>query len=50
MFKGEVVSIHVASKAGMPLEARAQVVAIVGRGLEGDRYFEGTGIGQKTLE
>ena len=47
MFKGEVVSIHVASKAGMPLEARAQVVAIAGRGLEGDRYFVGTGYWSK---
>ena len=47
MFKGEVVSIHVASKAGMPLEARAQVVAIARRGLEGDRYFVGTGYWSK---
>ena len=43
MFKGELVSIHVAPKAGAPLEARSQVAAIAGRGLEGDRYFDGTG-------
>ena len=43
MFKGELVSIHVAPKAGVPLEARSQVAAIAGRGLEGDRYFDGTG-------
>ena len=43
MFKGELVSIHVAPKAGVPLEARLQIAAIAGRGLEGDRYFDGTG-------
>jgi hypothetical protein len=43
VFKGELVSIHLAPKAGVPLEARSQVAAIAGRGLEGDRYFDGTG-------
>ena len=43
MFKGEVVSIHVAPKAGMPLQTRSHVAAIAGRGLEGDRYFDGSG-------
>jgi hypothetical protein len=43
MFKGEVVSIHVATKAAMPMESRQQVEAIAGRGLEGDRYFDGSG-------
>ena len=43
MFKGEVVSLHIAPRAGLPMEARAQVEAIAGRGLEGDRYFDGTG-------
>ena len=43
VFKGEVVSIHVAPKAGMPTEARSHVEAIAGRGLEGDRDFYGTG-------
>lgn len=43
MFKGEVVSIHIAPRAGLPMEARAQVEAVAGRGLEGDRYFDGTG-------
>lgn len=43
MFKGEVVSIHVATKAAMPMESRQHVEAIAGRGLEGDRYFDGTG-------
>lgn len=43
MFQGDVVSIHVTAKAGMPMESLQQVEAIAGRGLEGDRYFEGTG-------
>jgi MOSC domain-containing protein YiiM len=47
VFKGEVASIHVAPKAGVPLEARSEVAAIAGRGLEGDRYFEGTGYWSK---
>ena len=50
MFKGELVSIHVAPKAGVPLEARSQVAAIAGRGLEGDRYLDGTGYWSTTLE
>lgn len=43
MFQGDVVSIHVTAKAGLPMESRQYVKAIAGRGLEGDRYFEGTG-------
>ena len=42
MFQGDIVSIYVAAKAGMPTESRQQVEAIAGRGLEGDRYFDGT--------
>jgi MOSC domain-containing protein YiiM len=43
MFQGEVVSIFVTAAASTPMEAREQVEAIAGRGLEGDRYFTGTG-------
>ncbi|HXX14971.1 MAG TPA: MOSC domain-containing protein [Candidatus Eremiobacteraceae bacterium] len=43
MFEGRVVAIFVASKAGAPMEARDEVKATPGRGIEGDRYFEGTG-------
>ena len=43
MFKGELVSIHIAAKAGAPVQLRQQVEAIPGRGLEGDRYSYGTG-------
>lgn len=43
MFQGEVLSIHFAPKAGVPMEARPSAQAIAGRGLEGDRYFVGAG-------
>ena len=43
MFEGRVVSIFVASKAGALMEARDEVNATPGRGIAGDRYFEGTG-------
>jgi len=32
----------------MPMESREEVKAVTGRGLEGDRYFEGTGHWSKT--
>src|SRR6266545_3117071 len=38
-----VVSLHVAAAAGAPVESIQQVRAATGRGLEGDRYFDGTG-------
>ena len=43
MFHGEVISIYVAASAGAPMESRQSVEAIVGRGLEGDRYLDGSG-------
>ena len=43
MFQGDVVSIHVTAKAGLPMESLPYVEAVAGRGLKGDRYFEGTG-------
>jgi MOSC domain-containing protein YiiM len=39
MFKGEVVSIHIAPDEGEPVVEVEEVRAIEGRGLEGDRYF-----------
>jgi MOSC domain-containing protein YiiM len=44
MFKGQLVSIYITSKAGAPLTAASRVRAIPGKGLEGDRYYnpEGT--------
>jgi MOSC domain-containing protein YiiM len=47
MFRGEVVSIYIASKAAAPVEERQSVEAIAGRGLEGDRYFGATGYWSK---
>ena len=39
MFEGTVVSINVARSAEAPMESVAEVRAIPGKGLEGDRYF-----------
>lgn len=43
MWEGNVVSIHVAPEASAPMKVITEVRAIPGRGLEGDRYFAGTG-------
>jgi hypothetical protein len=47
MWKGTVVSIHVASEASAPMQLILEVRAFPGRGLEGDRYFTGTGFYSK---
>ena len=41
---GNVVAIYVAAAAGEPMEAREAARAVPGRGLEGDRYFNGAGV------
>lgn len=41
--KGLVVSIHIAASAAAPTEQVAEVRAVAGKGLEGDRYFTGSG-------
>ena len=38
-----VVSLHIAPAAAAPLTEVGEVRAVAGRGLEGDRYFLGTG-------
>jgi MOSC domain-containing protein YiiM len=48
MFRGNVVSIFIARGAAIPMESREEVKAVVGQGLEGDRYFDGTGHWSKT--
>jgi hypothetical protein len=48
MWKGSVVSIHIVSEASAPMQSIAEVRAFAGRGLEGDRYFTGTGFYSKT--
>jgi MOSC domain-containing protein len=40
---GRVESIHIAPSAGEPMAGRDEVRAVPGRGLEGDRYFIGSG-------
>ena len=48
MFQGKVVSIFIAREAAIPMESREEVKAVAGQGLEGDRYFDGTGHWSKT--
>lgn len=43
MWKGEVVSIHIAPGAGEPMKSVEEVRALVGKGLEEDRYFKRVG-------
>src|SRR5258708_28766691 len=43
MFQGNVVSLHIARDATLPMESPPEAKAIVGQGIEGDRYFNGTG-------
>jgi len=44
MWQGSVVSIHIAKQAAAPMESIPAVRAVPGRGLEGDRYYLGTGV------
>ena len=48
MWEGTVVSIHIAPEAAASMQSIAEVRVIPGRGLEGDRYFAGTGHYSKT--
>jgi MOSC domain-containing protein len=43
MWQGRVVSLHVAPAASAKMQTVPEVRAVPGRGLEGDRYFLGTG-------
>ncbi|GAB7093000.1 MOSC domain-containing protein [Halolamina litorea] len=40
---GTVEAVHIAGEAGAPPEQREAVEAVVGKGLQGDRYFENEG-------
>jgi MOSC domain-containing protein YiiM len=42
-WRGVVTDIHIATTGGAQMVATEQVNAVVGRGLEGDRYFSETG-------
>jgi len=48
MLQGDLVAIYVSSNAGGPIDSRQSAEAVAGRGLEGDRYFDGTGYWSKT--
>ncbi len=43
MWKGTLVSIHIAPEATAPLQSVPEARAVAGKGLEGDRYFTGRG-------
>jgi MOSC domain-containing protein YiiM len=43
MLKPAVVSIHIAAVGAAPVESVAQIRAVAGRGLDGDRYYNGAG-------
>jgi len=43
MWKGEVVAIFIAPEAELPMRGVSEVKAVPGKGLEGDRYFNGAG-------
>ncbi len=43
MSEGSVVSIHIATAAAEPTVSVDEAHAVPGKGLEGDRYFQGTG-------
>ena len=43
MWRGNVVSVHLATEAGAPMASPANIEAIAGKGVEGDRYCSGTG-------
>jgi len=43
MFEGKVISINIADAAEAPMQSVNEARAVPGRGLEGDRYFNGTG-------
>ena len=49
MSKGSVVSIYMGAVAKEPLVSVSEAHAVPGRGLEGDRYFNGTGSFWKPL-
>jgi len=47
MWEGTVVSLHIAPEASAPMMCITEVWAVPGCGLEGDRYFTGTGFYSK---
>ena len=48
MIKGTVDAIHIASQAAEKVTPMEEIVVIEGRGIEGDRYYEGEGTFSKS--
>ena len=48
MIKGAVDAIHIASQGAEKVTPREEIVVIEGRGIEGDRYYEGKGTFSKS--
>jgi MOSC domain-containing protein YiiM len=48
LVQGNIVSIYIAPQATVPMESCPAVRAVAGRGIEGDRYFLGTGYWAKS--
>jgi MOSC domain-containing protein YiiM len=48
MWEGSVVSIHISPEGSAAMQSILEVRAVLGCGLEGDRYFTGTGTWSKT--
>ncbi|RVT98971.1 MOSC domain-containing protein [Rhodovarius crocodyli] len=42
-WKGELLHIHIAEAASFEMEALSEATCVAGRGIEGDRYFLGSG-------
>jgi len=45
-FHGKLLAIGIAAEATLPLSSVDSIAAMAGRGLAGDRYAEGKGVGQ----
>src|SRR5260221_5747560 len=45
-FHGKLLAIGIAAEARLPLTSLDSIAAMAGRGLTGDRYAEGKGVGQ----
>lgn len=43
MWQGQVLSIYIAKAAGAPMQSVLSALAVPGKGLQDDRYYEGTG-------
>ena len=49
MWTGEITSLHLAPEAAAPMETRPELLAVAGKGIEGDRYAKGIGFFSKNV-